>query len=787
MRALDRKLFRDAWHYRSQLAAIVAVVTCGIALFVSLRSMNGHLRASRDQFYDRYRFADIFVPIKRAPASVARAVELLPGVASVATRIVAEASIDVPGLGEPAVGRFVSIPVPAYPSLNDPHVVRGRWPLPDEPDEILASAAFAHANRLVPGDSIGAVLHGRWRWLRITGTAVSPEYVYEAGSGSIFPDNRRFGVLWMAHDGLANAFDLAGAFNDLSVTTRPGTREDVVIAALDHLLEPYGSFGAYGRGEQYSHVFLDGEIDETQVTSILLPAIFLGVTAFLLHLVLSRLIGTQREQLATLKAYGYSNVTIAGHYLGLAFIPMALGSLLGAALGLWLATQLAVVYARFFQFPSAAFRADWGIVVAAVAVGCAAGLAGTLSAVIRSASLPPAEAMRPEAPARFRTGLLERLRPFRRLGPAAHIIARNLERRPGKALLSITGLALAGGLVVTVLAMYDAVDFMKTVQFHEVMREDVTVTFESQRPMSALAEMARLPGVLAVEPFRSVPVRLRAGTRDWQTAVLGLESGGRLHRIIGSGGRTFAPPEHGLLVSAVLARVLDVRRGDHVLLEVLEGTRPTQDALIAGVTDELIGSAAYMDIVALSRLAAGGAAASGAFLAVDQRLADTLYAELKRLPAVSSVSVREVQLRSFEQTIAESFNISLAIMLLFAVVIAFGIVYNSARVALSERGRELASLRVLGFTRGEVSAMLLGEQAVLTVMSLPIAWLLAWVLCWLIAVRFASALFQIPILIEGSSFLLGVIAVGAAAVLSALAVRGRIARLDLVAVLKTRE
>jgi putative ABC transport system permease protein len=315
MRALDRKLLRDAWHYRSQLGAIVAVVTCGVALFVALRSMNGHLRRSRDDFYEKYRFADLFVPLKRAPTELATAAAGIPGVEEVASRIVMEATIDVAGLDEPAVGRLVSIPVPRVPTLNEPHLLAGRWPMPDEQDAVLASAAFARANRLRPGDSLGAVLHGRWRWLRITGTAISPEYIYEIGGASIFPDNRRFGVLWMSHNALAGVFDLAGAFNDLSVTLTHEGDEEEVIADLDRLLRAYGGFGAYGREAQVSHTFLDGEIEETQVTSVLLPAIFLGVTAFLLHLVLSRLVGTQREQLATLKAFGYTNVSIAVHYL----------------------------------------------------------------------------------------------------------------------------------------------------------------------------------------------------------------------------------------------------------------------------------------------------------------------------------------------------------------------------------------------------------------------------------------------------------------------------------------
>ena len=786
MRALDRKLLRDAWHYRSQLGAIVAVVTCGVALFVALRSMNGHLRRSRDQFYDRYRFADIFVPLKRAPLWAANEAAAVEGVESVSPRIVMEATIDVPGVEEPAVGRLVGIPVPRVPMLNEPHVLSGRWPMPDETEGVLASAAFARATGLHPGDSLGAVLHGRWRWLRITGTAVSPEYIYEIGGGDVFPDNRRFGVLWMGHDALAAAFDMTGAFNDLSVTLASGANQDDVIAGLDEVLRPYGSFGAYARDAQVSHIFLDGEIEETQVTSVLLPAIFLGVTAFLLNLVLSRLVGTQREQLATLKAFGYGNESVAAHYLSLSLIPVAIGSVIGLAIGLWFANMLAGVYARFFQFPSAAFVPDWNVAWTAIAIGALAGLVGAMSAVSRSTRLPPAEAMRPDAPPRFRGGLLERFQAFRSLGPSAHIIARNIERKPLKALLSTVGLALAGGLVITVMAMFDAVNLIKTAHFHEFMQEDVSVTFESSRSHDAIGEVVRLPGVLTAESFRAVPVRLRHGVRNERTVILGLEPDGALRRIHDLQGRRYAPPSHGALLSIVLARQLDAEPGDTISLEVLEGARRTTTVMVAGVTDEMVGTSAWMESGALARLT-GERVTSGALLTVDPRQLDALYGALKRLPGVSAVSVREVQLRGFENTISESFNISLVTMLGFAVVIAFGIVYNSARVALSERGRELASLRVLGFTRREVATMLLGEQAIIALMSLPVGFGVAWTLSWLVSVRFDSELFRIPVIIEKTSYLFGVAVIVAAALLSAVAIRARIGRLDLVEVLKTRE
>ncbi len=787
MRALDRKLWRDAWHYRSQLAAIIAVVACGIALFVTLRSMNGFLRGSRDRFYATSRFADIFAPLKRAPNAVSVAAAELPGVAAVSARVVKEVTLDVRGLREPAVGRLVSVAVPRTPSLNEVHLTAGRWPDAGEPDEVIVSAAFARANHLSPGDSVGAVVNGRWHWLTIAGAGISPEYVYEVSGAAIFPDSRRFGVLWMGKQALENAFDMSGAFNDLTLRLARGASERGVIDEVDRLLRRYGGVGAFGRSGQMSHQFLSGEIDETQVTSILLPAIFLGVTAFLLHIVLSRLVGTQREQLATLKAFGYSNASIGAHYLSLALIPVGLGSVLGAGAGLVFANNLADVYARFFQFPTVDFRPDWWVVLIAVAIGAGAGSFGALGAVVRTVGLAPASAMRPEAPARYRPGILERFHAFRSMSTAFRIIVRNVERHPLKAALSVTGIALAVGMVVTTLSLFDVMQVMKDLQFHAISREDVTVVFDAPRETHAAPSLARLPGVLGSEGFRAVPVRLRGPGGTYRTAIVGLSRDGRLHRVIDRKWHEQQLPADGLLVSAVLSNILGVRRGGTVVLAVLEGERQTRTIQVAGVVDDLFGATAYMADDALHRLMGGGAVVSGAYLSVDPRLADSLYARLKRLPAVSGVSVRDAELKGFESTIAESFNISLYTTMIFACVIAFGVVYNGARVALSERGRELASLRVLGFSKQEVTQMLLGEQALLIGLGIPMGLLITYSLCWLISARFESELYRIPVVVTLPSFLVGVVVVLVSGVLSALAVRGRVRSLDLVAVLKTRE
>ncbi|HSF41403.1 MAG TPA: ABC transporter permease, partial [Thermoanaerobaculia bacterium] len=401
MSPLDRKLLRDLAHLWGQMVAVTLVVTCGIGLFVTLRSMHRYLLETQAGYYEQDRVAEVFVRMKRAPLSVAAGIAALPGIAAAEPRIVVDVLLDVPGLPEPATGRLVSIPRNRAPALNALHLRRGRSIAGR--DEVLVSEAFAKANHLKIGDSVGAVIHGRWQRLHIVGLALSPEYIYEIrGAGDIFPDNRRFGVIWMAYDDLAAAFDLEGAFNDLTLTLAPGASEAGVIARLDRTLARYGGLGAYGREDHISHRFVTDEITETQVTSVTIPAIFLGVTAFLLHIVMSRLVATQHDQIAVLKAFGYGDAAIGGHYLKLALAPVVAGSAAGSAVGLWFAVELAQVYARFYQFPVLRYEPEPEIVAIAILIGGGSALFGAWDAARRAMALPPAEAMRPEAPARFR-------------------------------------------------------------------------------------------------------------------------------------------------------------------------------------------------------------------------------------------------------------------------------------------------------------------------------------------------------------------------------------------------
>lgn len=787
MKPLRRKLLRDLWHLRGQVIAVALVVTCAVAAFVTMRAASTALVEAQSSYYARHRFGDIFAHVRRAPAEVETRLRGIPGIAALETRIVEDVTLDVPGLAEPATGRLVSLPGSGAPLLNVPYLRRGRSLEHGRAGEVLASEAFAAANRLEPGDTLAAVINGRREALTVVGIAISPEYVYEIRPGEMLPEPRRFGVLWMERDALAGLFDLVGAFNDLSLALAPGASEPAVIAALDAVLGRWGSLGAYGRGEQLSHRYVTDEIRQDRVSGFYVPFVFLGIAAFLIHIVLSRLVGTQRDQIAVLKAFGYDDRAVGAHYLGFALAAVLAGAVPGSLLGVFFARWLADVYARFFRFPTMDFTASPGLIGFAVAISAAAGLLGALGAVRRAVRIPPAEAMRPEPPPRFERGLLERSGLADLVSPAARMILRNLARRRAKALLSTLGIALAVGILVLTRYFYDAVDIMAAIQFGTAQREDLTVIFNEARPGRVLADLRHIPGVLAVEPFRAVPARLVFRHRSRRVEITGVLPGADLRRIVDIDRRVARLPPEGLLLTTALADILGVRPGDALTVEVLDGRRPVLTARVAGTVEELMGLAAYMDLTALGRLLGGAPVVSGAFLAADSRRLEALSARLKRTPAVAGVAVRESMLASFTATIAESMTASTSVLTVFACVIAFGIVYNGARIALSERGHELASLRVLGFTRREIGVILLGEQAVLTAAAFPLGLGIGWGIALLLARSVASDLYRFPLEMSGATYAFAFLVTLAAAVFSGMMVAGRIRHLDLVAVLKTRE
>lgn len=785
--SLDRKLLRDLWHLRGQVFTVALIVACGIATYVTMRGAYESIERAQRDYYAKYHFADVFAPLKRAPNSLADQIAAIPGVAVVETRVVVEVNLDIPGLEEPAIGRLISIPEDRVPLLNDLYLRRGRYIEPGRSDEILVSESFATANGLEIGGSIGAVINGRWERLRIAGIALSPEYVYEIRGADVFPDNKRFGVLWMSRKALGPLFNMEGGFNDVSLTLSPGASEAGVIKRLDSLLEPYGGLGAFGREDQISNRFLTDEIAQDRITGIFVPSIFLGIAAFLIHVVLSRLVSTQRNPIGLLKAFGYSDLAVGMHYLKFGLVAVLVGVGMGTPLGIWLGRGLARMYQNFFRFPELTFVAGLPLLGWSIAISGGAACLGALSSLSAAVAMPPAEAMRPESPPRFKQGIAERMGLSRFVSLPTRMILRNLERRPWKAALTVLGMSFAVAILLVGFYFYDAIEYLVRVQFQTAQRDDVTVTLNEPHGEQARYDVEHLTGVLHSEPFRIVPATLRFAHRSRRVGLQGLEVGADLRRVVDRNLEVARPPSEGVLLTKKLAEILDVSPGDVITVEVLEGARPVRQLQVTGIVDELIGLSAYMELEALNRLMREGPTISGAYLSVDAKALPLLYAQLKRTPAVAGVAVREAMLGSFYQTIAESLRISTFALVVFACVIAIGIVYNGARVALSERGHELASLRVLGFTQGEIGVMLLGEQGLLTAFSVPLGFTLGYGICAALTAAMQTDLYRMPLVLNPNTYAIAVLIVTLASAGTGFLIYRRLKHLDLVEVLKTRE
>lgn len=787
MKAIDKKLWRELWGMRMQALAIAMVIVSGVGIFIMSLSTLDSLFETRERYYRDHHFADVFASLKRAPLSLVKHIEAIPGVDKVETRVVAYVNLDVPGFADPVSGHLISLPENSPGLLNRIYLRAGRLIEPGRDNEVILSEEFAHAHGLQPGDKLRATVNGRRKALTVVGHALSPEYIYQIAPGAMFPDYQRYGVLWMARKPLASAYDMEGAFNDVTLTLSEGGNAQDVIDRLDDMLSRYGGAGALARRDQLSNRFLSEELKQQQTIATVFPVIFFGVAAFLLNVVVSRLISLEREQIAALKAFGYSDLAVGLHYTKLVLMIVGLGVVGGVAAGVWMGRGLSHIYMDFYSLPFMIYVLEPQVVIAAAVISVLVAVVGTLHAVRQAATLPPAQAMRPEPPAVYRATVVERLGLQRWFSQPTRMILRHIERRPLRSLLTLLGIALACGVMVISGFQEGAMDYMVEVQYGMSQREDVMATFTEPASAGSLYSLRSVPGVEHVEGFRVVPVRLRFEHRSYRTTLQGIEANGKLMRLLDTDLKRIEVPAEGVVLTDYLAELLHLKPGDMLGIEVLEGNRPTVRVPVVGTAKQYLGVNAYMQREALNRMLKEGDAVSGVLLQVDHAATRAVYAELKEMPRIAGVIEQQSAIRAFYETVAESILFFTFISTLLGASIAFGVVYNSMRIALSERSRELASLRVLGFTRGEVAYILLGELGLLTLLAIPVGLLIGYGLCAFLAFSFDTDLYRVPLVLEMSVYAFAALVVVVSAVVSAAMIWRNLARLDMVAVLKTKE
>jgi putative ABC transport system permease protein len=772
---------------KGQVFAITLVVISGVATFIMFITTMHSLDRTRSSFYSDYNFSDVFVNLKRAPESLKEKIKEVPGVNQVETRISAYVKLDINGFPEPVTGHIISLPDDGQPLLNRLYIRKGRLADPAKDNEVVINESFAHAHGFNLGDQFAAVINGKWKKLTITGIALSPEFVLVMRPYAMSPDFKRYGILWMSRKAISRAYNMEGAFNDIALTLYPGAKVSDVLRELDNIVERYGGYGAYARTDQISHRLLNEEFNMLRNMSKIFPTIFICVAAFLLNVVMSRTINTQREQLAALKAFGYDNIAIGIHYAQLVFLIILTGLVFGIVAGIWLGKILGGIYMAVYRFPALVFVLKPWVVISAIFISIVSAMMGTLHSLWRAAKQPPAEAMRPEPPAKYQITLLEKMGIGRTLSQPSRIIIRNIERKPIRTLLSIIGIAVACATMISSGFFKDSVDYMVNVQFVLSQKEDMSVGFVEPTSYKALYELQAMEGVHYAETFRTVPVRFRFGRSSYKTVINGIEPNSRLHPLLDSNLKPVTLPQEGIILNDYLGKMLGVKAGDMLIVEALEGSKAVRQVQVVALVKLYLGVMGYMDVKALNRLMKEGDAVSGVYITADAQYQEKLYRSFVNMPRVSGTVVRKNEIRNFYEVQAKGMLFFTFIATLMACSICIGVVYNNARIALSERSRELSSLRVLGYTRGEISYILLGELAIIALAAIPLGFLIGHALCAYIAEILQSDLFRIPLVIELKTFSLAAAVVLASASISGLIVRNKLDHLDLVEVLKTRE
>lgn len=781
---LRAKLRRDLWRLKGQVLTIALVVMSGVACWVGLRSTAASLLAARDGYYEQQRFGDVFADCERAPMSAARQIGQIDGVRAVSVTIVSPIQLLTASTPRP-VGSLVGIPPPELLAADVPRLLAGRFASPTRRDEAVVLASFAKAHGLTLGDELEFVASGRMLRAHIVGVAIAPDYLFAVAPGDVSADERGFGVVWMDIDTVGELTNRRGAFNHVSVLLSENASEARVRSEIDLLLAPWGSRGARGRAEQASNRVLEQELAQLRSMALVAPAIFLGVASFLLNAVLARLVMLERPEIAALRALGYTGVEVALHYVELVLVIAAVGCAMGVGAGTLIGGWVTNLYARYFHFPDPPFALHIITVVIGVLISFAAAFLGAVWAAWGIVQLSPAEAMRPKAPTNFRRSWLDR-RIGRFLSAASRMAVRSTLRRPGKLALSTLALSLA--IAVGVIGRFnaDVIGEFLTLQFSGAMREDLAITFAHTVSQGDLDSIAAMPGVRRVEPLGLTMIELSNGHIRRERALISHPEGSELRLVLDRKGEPVRLPAGSLTIDDYTANLLRVAEGDFVSLRTLEGTRTTRRVRVGRVFDAMTALEAHASL-ADQRQLTGEAGISQALVLVAPDARADLRRRLETLPAVYAINERGSAIERFKAVTGESQSTMTLILTFFATVIAIGVVYNDARIALSTQERELASLRVLGFTQREVSTILFGQLALPVLLSaLPGALLGHW-LAVLMASTVDPELYRFPVVVKPWTYATSIGVVVLASLFSALLVRRKVRQLDMIGALKTRE
>jgi putative ABC transport system permease protein len=793
MLSLDKKLLRELWKIKGQVLAVTSVIACGITMYIAFYSAFLNLELSRDTYYAKYRFHDFSIQMEKAPLNSVFKIQNLPGVRAVSGRVVKDVTVSLKDKDELIIGRIIGLDSRKKSIIDNIHLVSGRLLTPGETNVCLVDDKFLKANKLNTGDFITVTLNGRKQNLKIIGTAMSPEFIYAIRNAfEIIANPEKFGIIWVNDDWIDTAFNMKGFYNEIIGEVYEQDNLDNILDSAGKILDSYGVYSKVKRKDQISNFIINSKIDGIKGASKTVPVIFLMIASVILLIVISRLVKRERTFIGLLKAYGYTNLEISFHYIKFASVIGLIGGLMGIAFGEWLSFGLINIYAQSFTFPELQFKFYTSSAVIGVLISLTCSLISALIAVEGVVKIMPATAMKESI-----SSLVSVKTPFERIkivwdnvSFTNKIILRNVWRYPFRSAFTAVGVMLSTTILFLGYFMNDSMGFLVDYQFNKIQKEDIKITFYLERNIKAFYEALRFPNIKKAEPMLLYPFELKNKWHIKQSVIYGLKKQPQLFGLINSDGKEIEAPSYGILLSERIARELDVKKGSKLIIKPLMGKIDTEkEVIVAGTIKLYMGDGAYMNIDTLSNLLGNSTILNSILLKVDSpQDIPELNKIFKDIPAISSVELKKDVIDNFSKNIANSLSSMNVIFTIFAGIIAIAVIYNSTVINITEREREIASLQVLGFTESEVGRIVFNENIWLSLIGMFLGLPAGYLLCKVMtATVYNTDLFRLPFYVSNRTYIICAFTMTFFVFMTNMYMKKRIAKIDLVEVLKTRE
>ncbi len=784
MSILFKKVVRTMLENKRSYVACILIIAVGMASYSAFSNVVQGLYSAKEEYYRDFKFADVFSTVTAMPINKTDELKNMKGIEDVSARLIKDVRVVLPQKDKIITLRLIGVDADAV-KLNN-YFVTGNNLVNDK--DLLLGKGFFDYYKYKFGDTINLIISGRIYTFNISGMAQSPEYVYTIpDNGGMFPDSSAFDIAFVKKETLEKITNSIGIVNNVAFKLSGGTTFEDIKSPLESELKKYGMLSLVEQKNQVSNFMLGQELTQLQSTATSMPSLFLIISAVILYIVLRRVIEQERTQVGTLKAFGYSNREVLFHYLQFGFITGFLGGTIGSLLGIPLSSSMLTMYTQFFNFPHINATFSSAYIVGGTLLATLTGVFAAFMAVKSLLKLSPADAMRPASPNIVNSFSLDGnffVKTF--LNSTGRMSLRYIFRNKMRSIFILLSITISFGIMSFIFSYNIMMDQIIFDQLTKVQIYDLKVGLKNAVPYNvAIKALSEVRGIDDIDALLEVPVTMKYKNIAINGLITSISEDSSLYKIIDDHYKQYLPPKDGIILNKNIAKKLGIEKNS-----VIEISTPMFknkiEIRVADVISQNFGSGCYIDSDAFCKIFGIEKTANSIIVKGDSDITASVKQLTLDAKNVSLVEDKSSSLKMIQDLMA-SYNFMIYMMGIIAVLVSFAIIYNISSVSLSERKRELATMRVLGLTATETMEVVSFEHWLLCFIGIIIGIPFSNFLKISMAQSLNSDMYSFPTVTPLNAYIFAAISCGISVFLSNNTSFKKIKTFDLVDVLKERE